>query len=75
MSSAQMTFPGATYMTVVTKSDLDNRANQLNPICVVYYLSRGLDRDRALKEAIAVRKTHQPPSECKQFRRQRTKPA
>lgn len=62
-------------MTAITKSDRDNRANQLNPICVHYHLSRGLDPDKALEQAISVRETFQPPSELKQPRPRTRKPA
>lgn len=62
-------------ISTLSKSDRDNRANQLNPICVEYHLSRGLDPDKALEQAIAVRETLQQPSEPRQSRPRTRKPA
>ena len=48
-----------------SKSTLDNRANQLNPICVQYYRSRGFDLRKAKQRAIAARKSFVRHSELK----------
>lgn len=61
-------------MTNLSKSDRDNRANQLNPICVHYYLSRGISPEEAQERAIEFRRTLLKPSESQPRPRTR-KPA
>jgi hypothetical protein len=43
------------------QADLDNRANQLNPVHPAYHLSRGVPHEQALQQARLIQATLTPP--------------